>query len=242
MSHLGATEGRWHRIRSYLTSTKFRHKIAAYIFGVMLLVGIIYTALIWGTTSELSEQITLTTQAREQAAEMSQALHLSVLMNEELKEEEAFMQQIEARSAEINAQYKEEMKKAADAERRLLSRQKYIFWGWLIGYSLITFLVVFFASVFTRRIASPMQDIQKTIEEVSRGKLGKPKELKGSGEFQALHACSIEMIGSLRADKEHILAEGKAAIVELESPVPQKGIERLRRLLKAVEAQLRERV
>jgi nitrogen fixation/metabolism regulation signal transduction histidine kinase len=211
----------------------------------MLVAGGMYTPHVWETTRQLSQQIKLSTKARAQVASMSRELHHSALTKELLLgiEDEAFIQSLQKRSAEIDTQYEEEMKKAMNSERELLFRQRQILWGWVLGFALITVLVVFFSVVLSRRIASPMQTIQQTLEAVSRGKLQKePKDLRASGEFRNLNDSLCEMIGNLRLQKEQMLSELKVFIVELESPTPRKGVEGLRRLVKALEAQLKEDV
>jgi len=233
--------GRWHRVWGYVAGMKFRYKIAAYVGGAMLIVGGIVTFLVWETTRQLSEQIKLSTDARAEVARMSQELHHSALTAELMKgmKDEAFIQSLQKRSEEIDAQYEQEMKKAADSQEEQLQRQKQIFRVWVLSYALLTALVVFFSLLLSRRIASPVKDFQRMVEAVSQGKLSaEPRDLRVSGEFKTLEASLVEMILKLRAQKEEMLSEAKTLIMELESATPHKGAERLRRLIKTWEEQL----
>jgi len=235
-------QGKWNRLQSYVARLHFRYKIAAYVFGVMLFACGLYTFLVWETTRQLSQQIKLAATARQEAAKMSWELHHFILTSEVLSEfkDEAFSQKVEERSAEINAQYEAELKKAVDAQEQLLARQSNIFWVWTAGFGVITAVLVFLSIVLSRRIASPMGEFQQMMEAVSRGELqGEPRDLRVSGEFQGLQGALSGMVSHLRAEKAHILAEVHAASAELESLAPHQGKERLKRLAKTLETQLK---
>jgi len=236
-------QGKWNRLQSYVAGVHFRYKIAAYVLAAIVLVCGLYTFLVLETMGQLSQQINVSIEASERVASMSRELHQSALTSELLSEfqDEAFLQALEKRSTQIDAQY-EEMKQRAHAHMARLSSQKRIFWIWTLGIGIVIAVLVFFSVVLSRRLASPLEELQNMMEEVSRGESPKksPRDSRVSGEIQALQGSLMKMLGVLRMQKKEMLSEINAILIELESPSPRKGLEKLRRLVKTAEAQLKD--
>jgi methyl-accepting chemotaxis protein len=217
--------------RNYLLDARFQLKFASYIVAINVVISAMLGVFLWDTTGVLFRQMQSAVDARSAAAETSKELGMCTLNNElaQKMDDPEFAKQMEAKSAQIDADYDLEKSKQVKMKADLELQQRATLFT-LMG-AMVAF-IIFIAMgtiVTTHRIVGPLFRIKRLANEVADGKLRPPAYgLRPGDELKDVFDVFANMVTVLRARQEGDLKRVDQALGELKaSGAANKTIEEL---------------
>ncbi len=197
------------RLKNYILDAPLQLKYVAWMVALTGVIGLLTGLFVWRSQAALAHEAEEAVAARSRAADASREVGNAVLSRELLVrfEDPGFLEELEAESRRIDAEYETERKSVLAQREKLLTRQR------VAMITLVIALLGLVASgaalmiVLTHRIVGPVFRLKRMIREVMEGRLVPPSYgLRPGDELKDLFELFSAMIGALR-ERERVMAE-----------------------------------
>ena len=206
--------------RNYLLDARFQLKFASYIVAINVVISAMLGVFLWQTTGVLFKQMQSAVEARSAAAETSKELGTCTLNNDIARnmDDPDFAKVLEAKSAQIDAEYEAEKQKQVKARGDLELQQRATLFTLLGAMVAFILFIAMGTIVTTHRIVGPLFRIKRLASEVTDGKLRPPTYgLRPGDELKDVFDVFANMVTALRSRQEADLRRVDQVLTELKA-------------------------